>query len=222
MAIVFHNKKFNKITIDSNKIIGLVGNNYERIFQSIKGKNNYYIGKEFSFITKNVNDELKNIISDDEIINTILKEFSLDESFLKRDISSLSDSDKKILQYLILFLHNPSILLIDEPFLYLDYEKKKQIINLLKSIIKNTKKTIIIGSNDSNIIYSLCQKVLFINDVDYCYGNVDLFHDNELLDKYNIDMPMIVEFVHLAHNKGINIPYSKDIRDLIKDVYKNV
>ena len=35
-------------------------------------------------------------------------------------------------------------------------------------------------------------------------------------------MPNIVEFVKLAKNKKIKLKYSHDIRDLIKDVYRNV
>ena len=40
---------------------------------------------------------------------------------------------------------------------------------------------------------------------------------------FNVNIPEIVRFVELVRsNKKINLDFSNDIRDLIKDVYKNV
>ncbi len=122
---------------------------------------------------------------------------------------------------MLMVLSNKNIIIIDEPFMDLDLFYKKKVLLLLNKLIKE-KKTIIIGSNNSNIIYELCKKVLFINVKDYYYDDINCFSDKKLLKKYGVDMPYLVEFVELAKKKKINLRYSKDIRDLIKDVYRNV
>lgn len=212
MAIVLKNSKYD-LNIDSNTIIGVMGKYYEKFLKSLNGNDVYYVDKNVIVSNKKVSE----VIGEN---TDILKEFNLDNSFLNKSISLLSHSEQKLLKYILLVLNDEKIIVIDEPFMDLDYENKKMIILLLNKLKKN--KTIIIGSNDSNIIYSICKKVLFINNSEYYYGSTDDFSDKDLLKKYHIVMPDLVKFIELAKAKGKAIKYSKDIRDLIKDVYRNV
>ena len=216
MAIVFKNNKYN-FTIDSNTIIGVMGE-YDKLFKSLIGDDIYYIDKVVKVSSKKVNCLLDN--SDNKVLK-LIKEFNLDEEFLSKKICDLSHSEEKLLKYILMVLSNKKIIIIDEPYLDLDYDNKKKIIVLLKDLIKKGK-TIIIGSNDSNIIYPLCKKVLFINNDEYYYDNIDVFKDEKILKKYHIETPDLVTFTKLAKDKNIRLSYSKDIRDLIKDVYRNV
>ena len=75
---------------------------------------------------------------------------------------------------------------------------------------------------DSNVIYPLCKKVLFVNNSDYYYDDITTFKNKKLLKKYRVIMPNLVKFVELAKDKKVKLKYSQDIRDLIKDVYKHV
>ena len=229
MALVFHIKNKENIVLDSNIIIGVMGDNYEKFLSSISGKQIYYVEKESTFNKDNVYDELllnydtsKSKIDFNSLVISILKELDLEEVFLHKKICNLSNSEIKLLKYLVMLVKNPRIIIIDEPFLDLDYKYKKKITLLFKRIVKETRKSIIIGSVDSDMIYSLCKKVLFINNDSHYYGNIDIFNKITLLKKYNVSVPQIVEFVNLASSKGINIPYSRNVGDLIKDVYRNV
>ena len=98
----------------------------------------------------------------------------------------------------------------------------KKIKSLLQRIIYETNKTIIIGSSDSNIIYEICSSVLLLDNIYYYDKTINIFKDVDLLNRFNIDIPDLVEFVNLIKQKNILIDYSFDIRDLIKDVYKSV
>ena len=216
MAIVFQNNKYN-ITIDSNKIIGVMGD-FESFFSSLDGDDVYYIEKRVSVSNKKV---YKLLDINDKVTKNILNELGFDELLLNQRINELSHSEQTILKYILMVLSNKKIIIVDEPFMDLDYDNKKKIILLLNRLAKN-KKTIIIGSMDSNIIYSLCKKVLFISDKDYYYDDILAFKNKKILKKYHIDMPYLVEFVELAKDKKIKLKYSQDIRDLIKDVYRNV
>ena len=52
---------------------------------------------------------------------------------------------------------------------------------------------------------------------------VDILTNIDFLNKNKIDIPDIVEITYLAYKKKkIKIDYHKDIRDIIKDIYKHV
>ena len=55
-------------------------------------------------------------------------------------------------------------------------------------------------------------------------GNTfDILTNVNYLKKNKIDIPDIVEITYLAlKNKKVKIDYHKDIRDIIKDIYKHV
>ena len=213
MAIVLKNNKID-IKIDSNTIIGVMGKDYDKFLSSLKSDDIFYLDNRVSISNKKVS----SILSVNE---SLLKEYNLSEDFVNKRVNELSHSEQKILKYLLLITNNKKINIVDEPFMDLDYDYKKKIILLINKLIKN-KKTVIIGSVNSNTIYSICKKVLLIKDKDYYYGDVTGLQNKRTLKKYDIVMPDIVNFISLAKEKKIKIRYSYDIRDLIKDVYRNV
>ena len=48
------------------------------------------------------------------------------------------------------------------------------------------------------------------------------FTDDDILKKYKLYVPNLVMFVKKAKKKDKNINYYTDIRELMKDVYRNV
>ena len=224
MAIVL--KKGNlMIKIDSYKIVGIMGRNYYEFINSFKGNKIGYVCDN-NFIHEKVIDELKSYYLDnnfDEIITNYLKEFDYENDFLEKKISELSDSEQRILKYLSVFISNNSIFVIDNVYQDLDYYYKKKIKYWLKKMVKEYKKTIVIGSNNSDDIYDICQKVLLIDKDNYCYDDASvIMTKSDLLKKYEVRVPQIIEFVNICHQKKVLIDYTNDIRDLIKEVYKNV
>ena len=226
MALILENNVYGNIKIDSNEIIGFMGNGYFNFIKKIRGNNIYYIPKENLFSTKIVDSEMslyiKDKVNESKIKKIILDEFNLDIGYLNNKICDLSHGEKQLLKYMLSFASNKKIIIIDEPFLNMDYNLKKKIKSLLKRIIYETDKTVIICSNDSNIIYELCSKVLLLDKKYYYNKVINIFKNAELLKEYNIDIPDIIKFINLAKKKNILINYSFDIRDLIKDVYKSV
>ena len=215
MAVVLKSVKYGDITIDTHCIIGVMGYYYDEFLKSLQGKDVFYLNDK-NFKDKNsVLDYITNIDCVD-----YLKELELNEDFLNKKIFELSHSEKKLLKYLIMLSVNASIIIINEPFINLDYHYKKLLISLFNRLVKY--KTIIIGSRNSNIIYELCKKVLLLGKSDYTYKDSVILSNKKVLKKYRLVMPEIIEFVRLANNKKNHLPYSKDIRDLIKDVYRNV
>ena len=211
MAIVLKGKKYNKVMIDSNICIGVLGD-YKEYLELFRG-NVYYLKKDEFKINKG------DLDNSDELEK--YKYFIDIDKILNKDSGLLSHSDNRLLAYIKMLSSNSKIIVIDEPFLYLDNNNKKKIKLLFNQLIKE-KKTIIIASNDTNVIYSLCKKVLLVKDYEVCYENVLVLNDENVLKKYSLDMPQILFFINEARKKGISLPYTKDVRDLIKDVYRNV
>ena len=216
MAIILKNSKID-ITIDSKTIIGVMGQDYDKFIKSLNGDDIFILDNRIS----NSNKRVSSLIEVNDKVLDIIKELELNENILNKKVSDLSHSEQKLLKYLLLIINNKKLNIIDEPFMDLDCFYKKKIIVLLNELVKKNK-TIIVGSSNSNIIYSLCKKILLIKDKDCFYGNIDSLENKRVLKKYNIVMPDLVNFVNLAKEKKVNLRYSYDIRDLIKDVYRNV
>lgn len=219
MAIVFHSKEYSDITIDSYKLIGVMGN-YQDFFKSLKKDNICYLGNELINSEKTVYQFIDGSLIKEKTLNKALKDLDLKEEFLNKKMRDLSHGERKLFRYLQMLITEANIIVIDEPFLDVDYYTKKKIMSLFNQLVKV--KTVIIGSFDSDIIYSLCKKVLLLGKNKYLYDNVNVLTNKSVLKRFHLLMPEIVTFVRMANDKKIKLPYVKDIRDLIKDVYKHV
>ena len=60
------------------------------------------------------------------------------------------------------FIHNPSILLLDEPTLGLDVEITRTIMTWLRNVVEKEGKTIVITSHNMDFVESICERILII------------------------------------------------------------
>ena len=90
-----------------------------------------------------------------------LEEFSILE-YLNKKIKDLSKGNKQKIQFIVAVLHDPELLILDEPFSGLDpisvEELKKAILKL-----KENGKTIIFSSHRMEHIEMLCEDLIIIN-----------------------------------------------------------
>ena len=154
-----------------------------------------------------------------------MKIVGLDQELLKRSIYTLSSSEKKLIQLVLSLLSNPDVIILKEPFMRLDIINSKKMIMILKKIRDQFHKTVVIVSNDEEILYKYTDNlIIFKNDKIVAEDNtIDLFKRVEFLKKHKVAIPQIVNFTYLARRyKNVKIDYHKDIRDIIKDIYKHV
>ncbi|MBO5397894.1 MAG: ATP-binding cassette domain-containing protein [Clostridia bacterium] len=124
------------------------------------------------------------LLSDEEIkINLIkwLEEFNILE-YMNKKIKDLSKGNRQKIQFIISVLHNPDLIILDEPFSGLDpisvEELKKAILKL-----KEEGKTIIFSSHRMEHIEMLCEDVLLIDKgKSILQGNL-----KDILENYEID-----------------------------------
>ena len=154
-----------------------------------------------------------------------LKIVGLNYDYLNRDIRSLSSSETKQLSLALALLSNPNIIIITEPFINYDKETEKKIWLLIQKMRDQYGKTFIFISNDENMLYKYTNHLIIIkNSKVLLEGNpLDIFKKNEYLKKNSIEIPEIIELTYLAKTKkNAKIDYHKDVRDIIKDIYKHV
>ena len=225
IEIIALNKSNEGIIINNEKLTKENINTYRRKIIIINENINSYpttvINLMKDYIKRN------NLIIKDPIkkINDSLKIVGLESIILEKEIYILSSSEKKLLQYALALLSNPEIIIIKEPFKWLDKQNEKKIIMLMQRLRDQFKKTIIISSEDSNVLYKYTDKMIFIKN-----GKVILdgpTKDNYLrvdfLRKNKFSIPEIVEFTYIAKkNKSVKIDYHTDVRDIIKDIYKHI
>lgn len=196
------------------KIVSLINQDYNKQFFT----NNIY--EEVKFLVERLEYKPKDI---DKKIDE-----SLSMVGLKRNkyalISSLTEAEKKLLQIAVSLIFNPDIIIFDESFNSLDKVNKRRIIKLIKALKTKYNKTIIISSNDVDLLYSLVDEIIIIKK-----GNVlvsgdikDIYENERLLDGLNIDIPLLSRFTFLSRKKKQKISFHKDYLDLIKDVYRHV
>ncbi len=195
--------------VSLNKI-GFLRQNYYFMFNTIYEEILFYLKK-------------KKIKSDKQVIMA-LKMVGLDENFLYRSPFELSKGEQKKLALAILLSQKFKVFILDEPFINLDYESKKNMIKLFRIMKLKYGKTIIIATSDTDIALELADEVIGLdNEVIFKENKFDLFTNKKLLDKCNIDEPDIIRFTNLVKNrKGINMGYRDDINDLMKDIYRFV
>lgn len=158
-------------------------------------------------------------------IKDSLKIVELPEKILSKELWILSSSEKKLLQLAISLLSNPSILILEEPFKELDKHNEKKVIMLLQRLKEQFQKTIVIISNDSNILYKYTNEMIFIKNADiFLTGPTsEVYLRVDHLKRNKFDLPTIIEFTYLAKKKkNVKIDYHKDVRDIIKDIYKHI
>lgn len=161
----------------------------------------------------------------DKKIKDSLKIVGLQESYISRNVNTLSNAERKLITIALGLLSNPDTLILEEPFKYLDLRQEKRLYILLEKLREQYDKTIIIKSEDTNVLYKYTEEIIIIKNGEILTSDktYETFQRVDFLKRNNIAIPDIVQFTYLAKKrKNVKIEYHRDIRDLIKDIYKHV
>lgn len=213
--LTINNEKINKDNIyEYRKKISVVDKN-------IKTHTNIVLDLMCEHIKRNnltIKDPIKKI-------KDSLKIVEIQEEILDRPIYTLSQSEKKILQVAVSLLSNPNIIIFNEPFKCLDKHNEKKLIMLIQRLKEQFQKTIVIVSDDSNILYKYTTEMIFLkNDEIFLTGPTkEVYLRVDFLKRNKFEIPDIVEFTYIAKKKKeVKIDFHKDVRDIIKDIYKHI
>ena len=178
------------------------------------------VKEEFKFIYKVLNIKKDNIRQ--EALEWFYK-LDMDEALYDRRICTLSRSEKYLIKLVIALSLNTDIIIFNNIFDGLDLKYRKKVKELIQKLKKD--KIIIVNDSDVNVIYDICDtvhilkngKIVISGDVEKVYQNVKKLYDLKL------DVPYLTDIVYKAKNKkGIKLMFRKDVRDVMKDIYRNV
>lgn len=93
----------------------------------------------------------------------------------KESVSTLSGGMKRKLNLAISLIHDPELLLLDEPTVGIDLKSKIEIASYLKQLAKHDGKAILYISHDMDEIVNLCDRVLCLGD--------DPFYEHHLTNR---------------------------------------
>ncbi len=214
--IYINNKRLNKEEkLNLYKKISIVDTSIDSNYYSLS----VYNYMKMCILNKNlvIKDYRKKIIDSLRIVDLI--------NYENKTINDLSSSEKKLVLFATALLSNPDIIICNELFCFFDIKIRKKIISLFNQLVDNYHKIIVICSNNSEFIYRYTKNLIcYSKNKLLIQGSTDiLFEENtlKLINNY-IDIPKTILFTNLAREKGVKLNYNKDIRDLIKDIYKKV
>lgn len=101
----------------------------------------------------------------EEKLRTLCVEMNLTKWHEK--VATLSGGMKRKLNLAISLIHEPELLLLDEPTVGIDLKSKKEIANYLKNLVTEKNKTIIYISHDMDEIKQLCDKIYSLGQDTY-------------------------------------------------------
>ena len=191
---------------DTNKIYGLMGN----ITLTTNNSNIGLIkGGIFSATVEEYLNSPKSL--------NALKLVMLDSNILEKKGSELSTAEIKKIALAKALIENKEIIVLDYFEKELNHKEKENYKRLFKKLANDTNKTILIYTNDLTFLWDIADNIFFVDNgqVINTYEKRNYFELIELVDK-----PIISNFLNEIRKKGIKIEDYKDIKDLLKAVYR--
>ena len=209
------NNSIISIQCDNDRIINNFINDYNPVV--IENNNLFFLGET-------VLDEihLYNNFPELGIISDIINILDLNSSFFDKKVNELSTTEKIYLNLLRNISKIEDMILFKNIFLGLDLNNQKRFINII-NYLKNDYK-VFISSDDVNYLYKLSDYSIISSKRTIKYDNSDKIYTNvKELMKMEFDIPDLSYITYKAkEDKNIKLFYSKDVRDIIKDIYKHV
>lgn len=146
------------------------GMNYKEHPKSIKQKIGVITDKSFLYEDLTIYENLKfynNLYNRSkksqirEKIERYLEQFKL-QQWMFEPIQNLSKGMKQKVELIRALMHDPSILIFDEPFSSIDQKTIPLIMNLFVKIQNQEKKTIVFSTHNVELAQKLCDEILII------------------------------------------------------------
>lgn len=102
---------------------------------------------------------------------------------LHKPVRQMSLGQRTLSDILAAFLHNPSVVFLDEPTIGLDVSMKGKIRKLVKALNKEKGTTVILTTHDMGDVDALCRRVVIIDKGTLLYDN-DIEHLKRFFGAY--------------------------------------
>ena len=245
--VSFENVKNISLNIEDKKIYGIIGPSLsgkstlaELIGGGTFSNGDVYCDGKIGMVYQNVSDQFFYDIIRDEFIfvlkvngisniaekmNDAIRMVGFNSNILNKSIYELSFSEQKRISLALVLACNPDVIVLDDLFFGLDGKARYNIIRIIRLLKIRYGKSVVIISRDSDLVYSICDGVILINDgrIMKAGDKYSIFKDVSLLANCNLSIPRLINFSNtLLKKKGVDIGFRNDINDLVKDIYRFV
>jgi ABC-type Mn2+/Zn2+ transport system ATPase subunit len=144
-----------------------------------------YVPQNYNFdpiLPLTVFEFLKLTKADNERIIYVLKEIDI-ENLKNKPISRLSGGQLQRVLFARAILHEPKILLLDEPVSETDIVGQKEFYEIIKHLNQEKRVTILITSHEITVVHTFAQRVLCLNRSLVCDGPITELFKEEILKK---------------------------------------
>ena len=125
-------------------------------------------------------------ISEEEAIERakeLISLVGLDESYLEKSPFELSGGEMRKVALCGVLALEPKVLILDEPTVALDYRSREEIMNMVKTLQKEKKMTIVLVTHNMDYVLKYADIVHVINSGEIAFSGLpeELFSNKELL-----------------------------------------
>lgn len=105
------------------------------------------------------------------------------DEILHKPVRQMSLGQRTLSDILAAFLHNPSVVFLDEPTIGLDVSMKSKIRELIQGLNKEKNTTVILTTHDMGDVDALCRRIVIIDKGKMLYDN-DMQHLHRFFGAY--------------------------------------
>lgn len=166
-------------------------------------------------------------ISEEEAIERakeLISLVGLDESYLEKSPFELSGGEMRKVALCGVLALEPKVLILDEPTVALDYRSREEIMDMVKTLQKEKKMTIVLVTHNMDYVLKYADIVHVINSGEIAFSGLpeELFSNKELLKDNSLELPEILKFYYLLKEENIDIGlFPREYRELT-DSLKNM
>lgn len=142
------------------------------------------------------------------------KQFQMD-SLLFKDISSLKNSEIKLVEIAVALISNPKLLIIDDSLDTLNYKTRKMVLSYLVNFSKES--CVLILSNNAELACYATDIFIFNSGkIDKCHSILD---EEDKFTKQNIRMPFVYDIQSKLKLYGIVNKNCDTIDELVEEIW---
>lgn len=139
------------------------------------------------------------------------------EDKIHTPVRNLSQGMKQKIAIIMSLLHNPDILLLDEPTLGLDPMSSQNMQQVIKNVAKNEKKVVIVTSHQLNIIQNISDYLVFLSQGSLRYfGSVSDFISETRISSYTVVVDNALKINELPFKEYIESIDEQDEKCFLK------
>lgn len=158
----------------------------------------------------------------EEFFGDITNIISLDK-LLKKPVRQMSLGQRMRCEIAAAFLHNPSLVFLDEPTIGLDFFVKEDIRKLIKYLNEKYCTTIVLSSHDMGDIEELCNRVILIDQGNIVYDgsliNLKKVMPEEKVIKLWLSSPINMRFqnveIHEQNGRQLTLKINEEKVEII-------